>query len=72
MKREKISKKLALNKKTVVNLDKLGMSGIMGGVLYETFTEDSWDGECEGTTNGGDTTGAGTNYCTTCPDTLYC
>ncbi len=72
MKKKTFEKKLALNKKTVVNLDKLGMSSIMGGVLYETFTEDSWDGECEGTTYGGGNNGGGTNSCPPLTGTLNC
>ncbi len=65
---KKINKKLTVNKTTIANLGKLGMSAIQGGKLWEGDPTLSLDTDCGTTTNGG---GGGTNSCFTLQDCTY-
>jgi hypothetical protein len=68
MKTMKLSKKLSVNKTTIANLDKLGMSVIQAGKLWETYTERTYNNECGDTTVGG---GGGTQSCFTLQDCTH-
>ena len=73
MKRKESNKKLSISKRTIANLNNLGMGRILGGQLWETDTEPSIDPDyCAG----GGTGGTGnTDSCATicyCPTSPYC